>query len=369
MKIVILTSMFPPSHIGGAEIAAQNVAGSLVAKGHNVSVVTSYSKGLPKHYNENGFSVNRIYYPKIRYLGMAIFWIRCLLIIRRINPDIVHCQTTHMGMPGFIYKKIYKKPYVVWCQGFDVYFPWRFKKIISRMIFGDADAVIGLTEDMKKEMQKNCNKDVFIIPEGISLKKFEGFSKTFFRKKFGIKGSEKVIIFVGSLKPVKGVKYLVDAFKIVIKKNPRAKLFLIGDGPEKQDLKNIIKKNSLEKKVNFIGKIANQKVSEYLTVADIFVLPSLSEGFGIVNLEAMACGLPIIATRVGGVPEIVKDGENGFLVEPKNAEQIAEKILYLLSNDEDIKCISTKNKEKVKDYSWDLIVDKLVKVYFLCLKK
>jgi len=106
-----------------------------------------------------------------------------------------------------------------------------------------------------------------------------------------------------------------------------------------------------------------------MVASDIFVLPSLSESFGIVNIEAMASGLPIIATKVGGIPEIIKDGENGFLVEPKNPEQIAERILYLLSNNNIRRSISFNNKEKAKNYSWDLIVNKLIAVYSLCLNK
>ena len=110
--------------------------------------------------------------------------------------------------------------------------------------------------------------------------------------------------------------------------------------------------------------VPNETVPEYMVASDVFVLPSLSEGFPTVILEAMASGIPIVATKVRGVPEIIKDGENGFLVEPRNSEEIAEKVLLLLNKDELRKRISEKNIEEVKRYHWESIAIRLEEVYF-----
>ena len=104
-----------------------------------------------------------------------------------------------------------------------------------------------------------------------------------------------------------------------------------------------------------------------MAASDVFVLPSLSEGFPVVILEAMACGLPIVATNVGGIPYVVNEEENGFLVMPKNSEQIAEKILFLLENKNVSEEISKKNKEMIKKYDLNNIIQELEKVYF-CVK-
>jgi len=369
MKIAILVSMFPPAHIGGAEIAAQNTAKCLTQKGHDVSVITSCGKDLPRRYTEDGFLVNRIYYPEIKYFGVMIFWIRCLFLIKKINPDIVHSQGVQIGLPSFLAKKIFGIPYVAYCRGSDVYLPWKFKKTVSRLVLNSADAVIALTDDMKNEVQKNCKKNIIVIPNGISLGKYKELPKQVIRDKFKIHPDEKIIVFVGSLRPVKGLKYLIEAFKIINKKNPMARLFLVGDGPERHSLEDIAEKDGLKAKVNFIGQIENDEIPKYMAAADIFVLPSLSEGFPGVVLEAMASGLPIVATKVRGLPEIVKDGENGFLVEPENPGQIAEKALALLGGDKLREKISNNNKEKAKGYSWEKVIDKIEKAYSAAIAK
>ena len=202
-----------------------------------------------------------------------------------------------------------------------------------------------------------------VIPNGINLDKFRNLSRETFRKRLGIKKGEKIITFVGTLRPVKGLKYLIQAMNIISKQDTGIKLMLVGDGEERLALQELVKELDLEDRVTFVGKVLNEEIPGYMIASDVFVLPSLSESFGIVNLEAMACGLPIVASKVGGLPEIVKNGVNGFLVEPKNPEQISDKVLLLLGDDVLRERISKNNKDKVKDYSWESVVERLEKVY------
>ncbi len=163
---------------------------------------------------------------------------------------------------------------------------------------------------------------------------------------------------------MKGVIYLVQAVRILIDKGLRnIKVLIVGDGSEKRYLEELVKKLGLEDYIVFVGKVPHDKIPEYMASADLFVLPSLSEGFGNVVPEAMAMGLPIIASKVGGLPWIIKDGDNGFLVEPRNPHEIAEKITFLLFNDDLRTYISRRNIEKAREYSWENIIKKLEKVY------
>jgi N-acetyl-alpha-D-glucosaminyl L-malate synthase BshA len=358
MTIVIFVSFFPPKWLAGIEIATYNIAKHLSQRGHNVHVVTSLDKGLPSFSNEPGFNVHRISCRKVRILGVMQFWCKIFIKIYQIKPDIVHIQAIGNGVPGFLAKLMLKIPYVVCGHGSDVYLSWAFKKPISKIVLSNADAVIALTDDMKNELVKIHRKPINVIPNGVEVEKFNvnGNKKRLLM-------NEKTLLFVGTLHQVKGIRYLIQAMSIV-RNNSKANLTIIGDGEEKEELKEFANKLNLSDCIHFAGRIDNEKIPEYMSQADIFVLPSLSEGLPVVSLEAMASGLPIVATNVGGLPDIIEDGINGFLVEPKNYEQLAEKIILLLNDDELRLKISRANREKAKKYDWSSVVEQLEEVYY-----
>jgi N-acetyl-alpha-D-glucosaminyl L-malate synthase BshA len=362
VKIVIVVLFFPPKWLAGTEIATYNTAKYLAKNGHEVHVITSLDEGLPKESINEGFHIHRIRFLKVRFLGIAIFWLQALLLLKRLKPDVVHGQDMGMTIVGFLSKCILKKPYVTYGRGTDIYFSKAFKKSISKLILKNADAAIALTEDMKKKMRETYDRHIFVIPNGIELERFHKLPRNEMRIKLGIKADEKIILFVGRLHPVKGVKHLIKAVNVVRQKH-KAKLLLVGKGPEQDRLKKLVEQLHLEDYVKFMGPIPNEKIPWIYAAADILVLPSLSEGFPVTILEAMASGLPIIATRVGGLPEVIEEEYNGFLVEPENPKQIAEKISLLLQNDKLRENISKNNRRKAKGYSWQSIVQQLEDIY------
>lgn len=363
MKIVIVVFKFPPKWLAGTELATQNIAKRLVQAGHDVFVVTSYDKGLPKESKENGFYVYRIFCSRIKFFGTAIFWIKSFLILTKIKPDVVHCQGISTGISGYWAKKFLKIPYIVYGRGSDVYLNWSFKKLISKMVFENAGAVLVLINDMKDCLKKYNIKEVFVIGNGIDYEKFSKHQK----QKNGFLSHK--IIFVGNLKPVKGLNYLIEAISVVKNKFSDVELIIAGDGPEKKNLQELSKNLNLQNSIKFLGRIENEKVAEYMSVADLFVLPSLSEGFPMVLLEAMAVGLPIVATEIRGVPEIVKNGESGFLAEPKNSHNLAQKIIFMLENKELMQKISEHNKKTAKEYSWQNVAQNLNAIYYGVVNK
>ena len=362
MKIAILVFHFPPKWLAGTELATYDIAKRLVSRGHEVHILTSLDNGLSKDNIEQGFYIHRIRFTKIRLLGAIIFWLAILYKLRKINPDVVHAQGIGIAPPALLAKVFLNKPYSIWCQGSDVYLPWNFKQPISKLVFQHADALAAYSEDMKKEMQKISDREIIVITNGVDLQSFENLTREKTRSDLQINKNQQILTFVGTLRPVKGVKYLIQAMDILIKKRADLRLILVGDGPDRKALGKMTEDLGLNNYVTFIGKVPHEKVPEFMTASDIFVLPSLSEGFGSVNLEAFAAGVPIVATKVGGLPEIIKEGENGFLVAPKNPEQLAEKILLLLGNSELRNKISENNKIKVKNYSWNHVVDVLEKM-------
>ena len=200
MKIAILVSLFPPKWIAGTEIATYNIAKHLARRGHDVHVITSWDKGLPNESKEQGFYVHRIKTKEVSILGALSFCIRAIPLIKKINPDMLHSQSIlRTGMACFIAKKLFHKPYVSYCQGSDIYLPWKFKRVVSKLVLRNANAVIALTEDMKGEIQRICDRDVYVIPNGIDLEGFKDLpAKGTVRERLGLSSNDSLLLFVGT---------------------------------------------------------------------------------------------------------------------------------------------------------------------------
>lgn len=371
MKIAILVLGFLPSQLGGAQIATYNTAKYLAQREHEVHVVTTWDAGLPSYEKGDGFFTHRLKMPRVRVIEPILYCVRAFLKVKQIDPDIIHAQmVSPPGLSAFLTRKVLKKSYIVWLHGFDIYMSWPFKGVISKLVLRNAAAVIALTKYMKREIRKICPVEPTILPNGIDLERFENLpSKETLRSRLMIEDRQKIILFVGELKWEKGVRYLIEAMTTIKQKEPMARLLIVGDGEERRALEELTEGLNLRGQVSFAGRIPNEVVPQYMAASDVFVLPSLlaSESFGIVNLEAMASGLPIVVSRVRGLGEIVEDGQNGFLVKPKSPEAIAQKVLLLLQDEGLREGIGERNKQKAKRYSWKEIVAKLEEIYFQCL--
>jgi glycosyltransferase involved in cell wall biosynthesis len=366
MKIVMIVDHFPPKWLHGTEIATYNLAKHLAKRKHEIHVITSYDEGLPKGLPnfdiKCGFYVHRIAWPKIRIVGVLIFWLKIFFEIRIINPDIVQVQSLGIGIPAWLSRKILKIPFIIWGRGGDVYQPSYYIRMTSGLILRDADAIIALTEDMRIKLKEISSREIFVVPNGIDLDQFNNmFSNVLKEEDF------KKIICVGRFHPIKGHQYLIKAMKRVHDEIADAVLILIGDGEERERLEALSIKLDIQKSVQFTGEVPHEQIHSHMHQADIFVLPSISEGFPSVILEAMACGLPIVASRVGGIPDIITNDTNGYLVEVKDSNDLANKMIILLQDDVLRKKISDNNRLLVKKYSWENVIFELEKIYELSI--
>jgi glycosyltransferase involved in cell wall biosynthesis len=363
VKIAILSWNFPPKQAGGTEIATQIIASNLTKRGHEVLVVTTLDKGFPEKNIVEGFHVFRVRSLKPKQLKYAFYCLRAPFVLRRFRPDIIHVQSMGPTIPAIIARILTGTPFLVWGRGSDVYVPGLIGRVLLKIGLRNADTVVALTEHMKIRMQKSCSKDIVVIGNGVYLEKFNTHNKSEIRQRLGINGDEKIVIFVGTLCPIKGVKYLIEAMRTVVRIQPYTRLLILGDGVEANSLEKLVHNLNLGQNVTFSGRVDNGVVPDYLACSDVFVLPSLSEGFPVTFCEAMASGLPIVSTRVEGLSEIVSDGINGFLVEPASPAQLADKILLLLNNNALRDEISINNKGWAKLNSWDHIVDRIEEIY------
>jgi len=383
MRIALIIALFPPKWLAGTEIATYNLAKHLAKQAHEVHVITSLDENLPSNSMIDGFNVHRIKCPqfrivkhnsgverpKIRVYAAFIFFVKTMVALHELNPDIIHVQGIDIGIIGFFSKFILRKPYGVWGRGDDVYLPWPFKGFISKMVLRSALVAISLTDDMKNKMCDLHEREIIMIPNGIDIDMFTGLSKFESRNMLHLSQNEKILLFVGRLQPIKGVKYLIDAMGHVNKRDSKIKLLVVGFGAEFNDLNTKVENLSLSNNIILVGEVPYEKISIYMAAADVFVLPSLSEGFPGTLLEAMASSLPVITTNVAGLPEIIKDGINGFIVEPANSMEIATKVLKLFENPKLINYMGCNNKINSIDYGWDVICNKFITVYKKQLSK
>lgn len=359
-------------------------AKALVNKGFEVHIITPHNEGAVYEEIMEGIHIYRFKWlsPKpfkalVHFKGfkdnlrlvtyiISLFF-NLLWIMRKYNNDIIHAHSTvPAGLVGVIVAKIIRKPVFVTAHGMDINnFENNsiFKKLITFSL-NNCNKAIAVSEDLAKKMiSLGINqKNITVLRNAVDTNRFKPLKNKELRKYYKIKDTEILIIFVGYLDTFKGIFELINAFYEV--KNDNIKLMIIGEGPKENELKKKVFQLDLEKCVIFTGKISPTNIHKYYQAADIFVLPSYSEGLPLSILEAMACGLPIVTTNVGGIPEVVKNSENGFIVPSKNKQLLAQKLEILAYNSDLRKKFGFKSTEIIiKKFSIEKKVEELVKLY------
>jgi len=362
---------------GGSGNAAYYLATHMALRGHEINVFTTSINSKASIERYENIVIYR--YPTNFKIKNASISFGMFKNAPRFKIDILHAHLTNSVNEFIIprYKKKKNIPLVVTYHGdpekdmggfiykvsVSFYVRYLLDKILSL-----ADIIISPSEHYINESRylKKYRDKIEVIPNGINIEDFNvPLSKEECREKLGLPLDGNVILFVGKLSPYKGLNFLLEAMPKILKKVPKVKLVFIGEGEIKKKLETLSKKLNIEKSVEFTGFVENNLKAMYYRAADVFVLPSTmrTESFGIVNLEAMACGIPIVASRIGGIPSIVKNGENGLLVPPKDVEALADAIIYLLENENLRQKMGERGKKRVKSYSWDRIAEMTEKVY------
>jgi glycosyltransferase involved in cell wall biosynthesis len=212
------------------------------------------------------------------------------------------------------------------------------------------------------------NERITVIPNGVDLEEYNCLPrKDAFRKRLRIRDDRKILLTIGRLERIKGFQYLIEALPKVLEK---VSVDLIVGGPEFNygaQLRKLAKERKVDDHVVFYGPMNQKEKLEAMAAADAIVVPSLYEGFGIVLLEAMAAGKPVVATTTGVAREVIRDGRNGFLIPPGDARTLAEKLCRLLTDNRLSSLISRQSRKAVKVFSWKTIAAETLEVYERCL--
>lgn len=359
-NICLITESYFPI-VGGGEMQSRTTAEDLAARGFNVMVVTRQSKDSFKTFEEMGDI--RVYRVPPTGKGHLKRWLMLapllafLLRHHRKFDIILVSGYRSLGIVAILISQLFHKICILKADNNGEmsgdYFigglkkwnlelsSWPVQAILSlrNQLFKQADAFISVSSDIRNETSRaGVHPDkIYDIPNSVDIERFHPVSKeekSQIRQQLNLPLDDIIVAYTGRLMTTKGLPSLIKVWKEVQPNHPNAKLLFVGGGSKdihdcEAYLQDYIASNQLESSVLFTGDVNN--VDAYLKASDIFVLPTLNEAFGISLIEAMACGLPVITTPVGGPKDIVTPGENGLVVEVENFEQLKQAITTLMT--------------------------------------
>jgi len=383
--------------IGGAEHYLFLLAKGLKQSGHQVELVCPIKEiwsNLARDFIESGMAVHRVKITSRADFGQLYFLsfinfpqiLRLKKILRQLAPDIIHVNTANIengqslilgahfaGLKNIV-TTVHTANHIPYClKNIKIGIIDRLRYHMARNVLSKVRKVISISRKTATGLvhRYNLAENKFeIIYNGV---KTDDFIKTSERTKAWlnenkIKGDLPIVLCVANLFKEKGLDYFLTALKQLKDQEPRFLCLIVGEGSFQKTLDDYTRDNDLSKHVRFLGK--RNDVNEIMKASDMFVLPSLSEGFPFVILEAMAAGLPCITTNVGGIPEMLIHNEEGFLVEPKNPSAIAQSLKQILLDKKLAERIGTKARARVeRDFSLSNMIANTIEVYKGVLKK
>ncbi len=329
MNILYLTNHL---NIGGITSYVFTLARGMKERGHNIYIGSSGGELLPK-FKEAGI----IYVPlPIKTKSelspkILISMYKLSHALKRYRIEIIHSNSRTTQVLAYVLAKYKNFRHVTTCHGF-------FKRRITRRVFGTwGERIIAVSQPVKEHLVKDFgvnDKNITLIYNGIDVARFKNQQaklKSEIKKSLGL-ADMPVIGIVGRLSDVKGHSYLIEAMQKVLEKIPQARLVVVGEGKIKERLVSLSRRLRIEKSILFIPSVKD--TSEILSIMDVFVMPSLKEGLGLALMEAMAAGLAVVGSDVGGIKDLVRDGQTGLLVKPADACGLASAITGLLEDSE-----------------------------------
>ncbi|HZK11829.1 MAG TPA: glycosyltransferase family 4 protein [Atribacterota bacterium] len=392
MKILVINDT--GVEYGGVSTYIGLIRGELGKKNHTVKILSSDVYYGKEHFSdyEFGGEKNR---DTIKWFFNKLFnfksYFKTKEVLKDFKPDIVHLNYIDNQVSPSVLACLRDIPVVMTLHDYSLFCPMgrmlpsqeiceknfgehcircigsikgyyyeKIKQKVYRILLNNIDSFIAPSKNIKKNFKKQnfINSEIITIPNGIVLFKYNEVKDT------------KKILYVGRLSKEKGVEYLLNAIPLILKKQPKVICDIVGDGPERERLERHAKNLKLSKNVKFRGKIAYEKIEEYYRKSTVVVIPSICpEAFSLVGVEAMSVGRVVVGTNVGAIPEWLEDGRTGFLVEPKNSKDIANKIIKLFKDQNLLKVMGKRAHIKSAHFSIEEHINNLEKVYKRVLKK
>jgi len=365
--ILLLCSGIYPDSVGGAEIHVFNLACRLAERRHNVYVITPVNNILNKTSN------TKIPFTKIslklwpRPFATLSYIVKSLILSCKLKKqiEIVHAHMAGYTMiTAFLFSFFNHKPYIVACRGSDIRIASRkfLRRAIQLPFLCYAKGIVVVSNEIAELLTKKYGISrckIWVIGNAYDERTAQKIMNI---RLYAETKRSKCVICVANMRPEKDHMTLLKGFAILNKSMDEVKLLLIGNGPLRGVLEEFCAKHRL-RDVKFLGRLPHNDVLENIAKSDIFILTSVEEAMPNVVIEALALGKPVIATRVGGIPEIVKDGFNGLLIPPKSPEHVAKALNTLLNDEKLYIKLSSNASKSVLGHSWSEIASRYEQIY------
>ena len=327
---------------GGSGVVATELGKSLADKGYKIHFISYKQPFRLDTFHENIFfhEVNFTNYPLFDYppyetalAGKIVdVALSAKLDLLHVHYAIPHASAAYIAKQ-ILREKNYRLPFITTLHGTDITLVGRDETFIPVVTFSinQSDGVTAVSQSLKDQTLENfeITSEIKVIPNFIDFSRFKKLNKDHFRKAIA-KNNEKIIVHTSNFRKVKRVDDVIKVFCNIQHEIP-SKLLLVGDGPERPNAEKLVRQTAGENNVYFLGK--QEAVEELLAIADLFILPSETESFGLAALEAMACEVPVISTNTGGIPEINIDGVTGFLCNVGDVDDMSAKSIRLLKDE------------------------------------
>lgn len=372
-RILIFSLAYAP-FIGGAEIAVQEITKRLAGDFEFELICARMDKKLAKKERIGNVNVYRMgfgFKNLDKYIFTFFGFFKAWSLYRKNHYQIIWPIMAAYSSFAVLFKIFTKAKVVLTLQEGD---PLEyitglkrfkiFRPIYKLLYFRKIDKVQAISNflaNWAKDLGVKEEK-IIVVPNGADLDKFTNIKKILTNKK------EKIILTDSRLVEKNGIEYLIRAVKLL---GQNVKLLIIGDGPLKDSLEKLVNKLELQDSVEFLGEVPYEKIQDYYAIADVFVRPSLSEGFGNVFIQAMAAEIPVVATPVGGILDFLKEDETGFICYEEDPQSTAYQIEYVLDENhkEEIEpIISSAKKMVMEKYTWEKVAEQMKEIFNALIK-
>jgi glycosyltransferase involved in cell wall biosynthesis len=372
MRVALVGDEYYPD-IGGVAHYAFELSLHLVKLGIEAVVITHAHPGQPEEEEIAGVRIKRVrgWVPDHPHRAFSpLLFCRCYKYILDEKFDVVHGLDIYSTMALMVipFAHIFRIPCVLTCHtarggsSFSIF--WQ-RFIGWALMFRRPDRLIAVSRASARFSPSLgfSEKGITVVPNGVDLSSFNGrINASAMREELGI-GDEPLVVTALRLIKWKSPGLLISAFARVLKVVPDAKLVIAGSGREEDNLSRQIKGLNITNSVFMVGKLAKEKVAQLMAAADVFVLPSKMESFGLSLLEASAVGVPVVCSNAGGVPEVFQDGFNALLYQPGDDNAMAKAIICLMQDRELAKTISANAVETASKFTWEMTAERTLQVY------